>query len=97
WGSVIGFQGGVLHVLCHGVAKGTLFLAVGAVAYGAGTRRISGLRGLAGRMPLEATAFMVGVVAVTGVPPFATFWSKFMILAGALESPGGIVLLLLLA
>jgi hydrogenase-4 component D len=97
WGSTIGFRGGVLHLLCHGVAKGTLFLAVGAIAYGAGTRRISELRGIAGRMPLEATAFMVGVVAVTGVPPFATFWSKFMIFTGALEAPGGALLLVLLA
>jgi hydrogenase-4 component D len=97
WGSQIGFRGALLHVLSHGVAKTTLFLAVGAIAYGAGTRRISELQGIAGRMPLEATAFMVGVVAVTGVPPFATFWSKFMIFAGALESPAGIVLLALLA
>jgi len=97
WGSAIGFRGGLLHVLCHGVAKGTLFLAAGAIAYGAGTRKISLLRGLAGKMPLEAMAFMVGVVAVTGVPPFATFWSKFMIFSGALQSPGGALLLVLLA
>ena len=34
WGSTIGFRGGLLHILCHGVAKCTLFLAVGAIAYG---------------------------------------------------------------
>ncbi len=97
WGSAIGFRGGLLHILCHGVAKTTLFLAVGAIAYGAGTRRISELRGLAAKMPLETVAFMVGVVAVTGVPPFATFWSKFLIFSGALQSPAGAVLLVLLA
>jgi hydrogenase-4 component D len=97
FGSVMGFRGGVLHILCHGVAKGTLFLCAGAIAYGAGTRRISLLRGLGGKMPLEAAAFMVGAVAVTGVPPFSTFWSKFLIFAGALEVSRGAILLVLLA
>ena len=96
WGSEVGFRGGVLHMLCHGVAKGTLFLAVGAIAYRTGTRRISQLHGLAAKMPLEATAFIVGVVAVTGIPPFATFWSKFMIFSGALQSPVGVALLVVL-
>jgi hydrogenase-4 component D len=97
FGSSVGFRGGVLHILCHGVAKGTLFLCAGAIAYGAGTRRISQLRGLASKMPLEATTFMVGALAVTGVPPLSTFWSKFMIFAGALEVPRGAILLVLLA
>ena len=96
WGSTIGFRGGLLHILCHGVAKCTLFLAVGAIAYGAGTHRISQLRGLARKMPLETAAFMVGALAVTGVPPFATFYSKFMIFSGALESSAGAPLLVLL-
>jgi len=97
FGSTIGFRGGVLHILCHGVAKGTLFLCVGAIAYGAGTRRISQLRGLGSKMPLEAAAFMLGAIAVTGVPPFSTFWSKFLIFSGTLEVPNGAILLVLLA
>jgi hydrogenase-4 component D len=87
-GSVVAFRGGVVHVLCHGVAKGTLFFCVGAVAYVTGTRSISALGGLARSMPLTATAFFVGVLAVTGIPPFACFWSKFMILAGAMKLGG---------
>jgi len=97
FGSTLGFQGGMLHILCHGVAKGTLFLCAGAIAYGAGTRRISELSGLGRRMPLEAAAFMVGALAVTGIPPLATFWSKFYIFAGAVDAPAGWVLLALLA
>jgi len=97
FGSTVGTQGGVLHILCHGVAKGTLFLCVGAIAYGAGTRRISQLSGLATKMPLTATAFMIGVLAVTGVPPFSAFWSKLLIFTGSLEVPNGAVLLVLLA
>jgi hydrogenase-4 component D len=97
FGSQLGYQGAVLHILCHGAAKGTLFLCVGAVAYGAGSRRISELSGLASKMPLETVTFVVGALAVTGVPPFACFWSKLFIFAGALETPAGMPLLVLLA
>ena len=89
-GSIIGFRGGVLHIVCHGFSKATLFFCAGALAYVTGTRSISALGGLARSMPLTATAFFVGVLAVAGVPPFACFWSKFMILAGAIELGGAI-------
>jgi len=97
FGSTLGIQGGILHILCHSAAKGTLFLCVGAIAYGAGTRHISQLSGLGSKMPLVAAAFVVGALAVTGVPPFATFWSKLLIFAGALSVPNGAVILVLLA
>ncbi|HSW28387.1 MAG TPA: hydrogenase 4 subunit D [Longimicrobiales bacterium] len=99
-GSQVGFQGGVLHILCHGFGKATLFMCAGAVAYATGTRSISALSGLAKTMPLTAAAFFVGVLAVTGIPPFSCFWSKFMILAGAMRVPGPLgptILVLLLA
>ncbi|UCC72556.1 MAG: oxidoreductase [Gemmatimonadota bacterium] len=89
-GSIIAFRGGVLHIVCHGFSKATLFFCAGALAYVTGTRSIAALGGLARSMPLTATAFFVGVLAVAGVPPFACFWSKFMILAGAIELRGGI-------
>lgn len=89
-GSTTGFQGGALHVLTHGFSKATLFLCVGAVAYITGSRSIAALGGVAKVMPLTATAYFVGVLAVTGIPPFACFWSKFMIVAGALAVPGGL-------
>jgi hydrogenase-4 component D len=99
-GSLTAFRGGVLHIVCHGFGKATLFFAAGAIAYVTGTRSISALGGLARNMPLTAVAFFVGVLAVAGVPPFACFWSKFMILSGALELPGAtgpLILVLLLA
>lgn len=97
-GATVGFRGGVLHIICHGFGKATLFLCAGAIAYVTGTRNISALGGLARRMPITALAFFVGLLAVTGIPPFACFWSKFMLLAGALTLPGfaGPALLVLL-
>jgi hydrogenase-4 component D len=87
-GVPLGYRGGVLHILCHGVSKATLFFCVGAIAYTTGSRSISGLHGLARRMPLTAMAFFVGVLSVTGIPPLGCFWSKFMIVAGAMRLPG---------
>lgn len=89
-GSTVGLQGGALHVLTHGFSKATLFLCVGAVAYVTGSRSISALGGVARVMPLTATAYFVGVLSVTGIPPFACFWSKLMIVAGALQVPGAL-------
>jgi len=88
-GSPVGFRGGVLHIACHAVAKGLLFLSVGAIAYTTGTKSIKSLSGLARNMPLTATAFMVGVFSLTGIPPFSCFFSKFFIFTGAL-SVGGV-------
>ncbi|NIM05065.1 MAG: oxidoreductase, partial [Armatimonadetes bacterium] len=45
FGSTAGYQGAVLHILCHGAAKATLFLCAGAIAYSAGTRSISRMQG----------------------------------------------------
>src|SRR5581483_12110169 len=60
----------------------------GVIAYVTGTRSISGLRGLGKSLPLVGVAFFTGVLSVTGIPPLACFWSKFMILSGAMRLSG---------
>ena len=87
-GSPLGLRGGVLHIICHGYSKATLFFCAGVISYVTGTRSISSLRGLGRSLPLTATAFFIGVLSVTGVPPLACFWSKFMILSGAMKLSG---------
>ncbi len=89
-GSTLGFRGAVLHIICHGYSKATLFFCAGSIAYVTGTRKISALRGLGKTLPLTATAFFIGLLSVTGVPPLACFWSKFMILSGAIRLSGPI-------
>lgn len=87
-GSATGFQGGILHIINHGCAKGLLFLSVGAIAYGAGTRSIQELSGLARKMPVASMGFIVGLFGVTGVAPLSCFWSKFVMFTGAFEIGG---------
>jgi hydrogenase-4 component D len=87
-GSVKAVQGAALHILAHGVGKGLLFLSAGALSYAAGTRRIADLSGVLRRSPVAAAGFLIGTLTVTGVPPFAGFWSKLLIVSGAVRLGG---------
>ena len=84
--ATLGFAGGLLHVLNHATFKGLLFLGAGAVAHATGTRNVERLGGLLRRMPGTGAAFLVGAVAICGLPPFNGFVSEFLIYAGAFNS-----------
>ncbi len=87
---VLGFGGGLLHVANHAVFKSLLFLGAGAVSHGTGTREIDQLGGLLKRMPWTAFTFLIGAVAISGLPPLNGFVSEFVIYLGAFG--GGISL-----
>lgn len=88
-GSNLAFKGGLLHLINHSFSKTLLFLSVGAISCATGTRSISELSGLGKKMPLTAAAFIVGALAISGIPPFNMFWSKLFIIAGAMQiGPG---------
>ena len=84
-GSPLALRGGLLHLIGHAFTKSLLFLSVGAISYATGTRSISKLSGLGKRMPITALCFVLGAMAISGVPPFTLFWSKFLIVAGAIQ------------
>ena len=89
----------LFHVVTHAFFKALLFLGSGSVIHGMhdeqDMRRMGALRKV---MPITAAAFIVGWLAIAGVPPFAGFWSKDEILAFAYdESPALWILGLLTA
>jgi formate hydrogenlyase subunit 3/multisubunit Na+/H+ antiporter MnhD subunit len=89
---VLGFGGALLHVLNHAMFKGLLFLGAGAVVQRTGTHEIDELGGLLKRMPWTAAAFLVGAVAISGLPPLNGFAGEFLIFFGAFKggmSTGG--------
>ncbi len=86
--AVLGLGGGLLHVLNHALFKGLLFLGAGAVAHATGTRDIDSLGGLIRRMPWTASLFLVGAVAICGLPPLNGFVSEFLIYLGAFKGMG---------
>jgi hydrogenase-4 component B len=96
--AVLGFGGGLLHVLNHAMFKGLLFLGAGSVLHGAGTLEIDHLGGLQKRMPWTGTCFLVGAAAISGLPPLNGFVSEFLIYLGAFtgtaDSAGAVVTLI---
>jgi hydrogenase-4 component F len=66
----------LLHMLGHGLAKGSLFISAGRVLQLTGTHRIDQVRGLASHAPLLAGCLGIGVLALLGFPPFSLFASE---------------------
>jgi hydrogenase-4 component B len=88
---VLGLAGAFLHVWNHAFFKGLLFLAAGAAMRATGTRSIDSMGGLARTMPFTAGLFLVGALAISGLPPLNGFVSELMIYLGLIRSalPGG--------
>ena len=83
---ILGFGGGILHVLNHALFKGLLFLGSGAVFHVTETRNIDQLGGLLKRMPFTGYAFSAGAVAISGLPPFNGFVSEMLIYIAGFEA-----------
>jgi hydrogenase-4 component B len=64
--------------LNHAVFKGLLFLSAGSLVVATGTRHIEELGGLLRRMPWTGACFLVGAVAISGLPPFNGFASEWL-------------------
>jgi NADH:ubiquinone oxidoreductase subunit 5 (subunit L)/multisubunit Na+/H+ antiporter MnhA subunit len=85
-GNPIGIAGSLLYILMHGLAKGGLFLCAGIVEQNMGTKDITKLGGLIKTMPVTAITFLFCAFSVMGIPPFGGFFSKYMVIAGAIEN-----------
>ena len=85
-GNGIGIAGGLLYILMHGMAKGGLFLCAGIVEQNAKTKDITRLGGLISVMPVTAVSFLLCAFSVMGIPPLGGFFSKYMVISGALNS-----------
>jgi NADH:ubiquinone oxidoreductase subunit 5 (subunit L)/multisubunit Na+/H+ antiporter MnhA subunit len=84
--AVLGFAGGLLHVVNHAMFKGLLFLGAGAVAHATGTREIDRLGGLIKKMPWTAGTFLIGSAAISALPPLNGFVSEFLIYLGSFSA-----------
>lgn len=80
--AMLGFAGGILHVLNHSLFKELLFMGAGSVYIKTHTRNIELLGGLVKSMPKTAVLFLIGSIAICGLPPFNGFISEFLIYLG---------------
>lgn len=78
----------MFHLFTHAFFKALLFLGAGSVIHGAHTQDIREMGGLGKSMRITAWTFGIGALALSGIPPFAGFWSKDAILAAALDKNG---------
>jgi hydrogenase-4 component B len=79
---LLGICGAALHVWNHALFKSLLFLGAGSVVHAVGTREIDVMGGLSKRMPLTANCFLLGAVAICGLPPLNGFISELFIYLG---------------
>jgi len=79
-----GFGGALLHVLNHSLFKSLLFFSAGSVYKQTHTRDMDKLGGLIKNMPKTSALFLIGAVAIGGIPPLNGFISEFMIYCGIL-------------
>jgi hydrogenase-4 component B len=85
---ILGLGGALLHVWNHAFFKALLFLSAGSVIHASHTREIDDAGGLAKRMPWTAGCFLVGAVAICGLPPLNGFISEFLIYLGLFGTLG---------
>lgn len=81
-----GLAGGMIQMVNHGVSTGALFLIVGFIYERRHTRQISEFGGLAHKMPVFATIFMIITFSSIGLPGTNGFVGEFLALVGAFES-----------
>jgi hydrogenase-4 component B len=82
---MLGFTGGILHILNHALFKCLLFYAAGSVYRSTHIIDMERLGGLARSMPWTAGLFLLGGLAISALPPLNGFVSEFLIYAGLLS------------
>ncbi len=83
---VLGFAGGVLHLFNHALFKCLLFYAAGAVYRATHTIDLERLGGLFKKLPWTGSLFLIGGVAIAGLPPLNGFASEYLLYSGFLDA-----------
>jgi NADH-quinone oxidoreductase subunit M len=84
--SVLGISGASMMYVSHGLGKALLFMMAGSIILQTGTRSMSQLGGLAGKMPYTAVLAMIGGLTIIGIPPTSGFMAEWITFNGALQS-----------
>jgi len=82
----LGFTAAMFHLFTHAMFKGLLFLGAGAIIHSVHSNMMKDMGGLRKYMPITHITFLAASLAISGIPPFAGFFSKDEILVAAFES-----------
>jgi formate hydrogenlyase subunit 3/multisubunit Na+/H+ antiporter MnhD subunit len=87
--SILGFSGGLLHLMNHSLFKSLLFFNAGSVYHAVHTRNMEKMGGLMKNMPYTSLLFLTGSLAICGLPPFNGFISEYLIYLGMFRGLSG--------
>ncbi len=90
--ALLGYAGGLLHLVNHSLFKSLLFFNAGSVYLATDTRNMNRLGGVMKRMPWTSLLFLTGSLAICGLPPFNGFVSEYLIYMGMFGSLSGATL-----
>lgn len=85
-GIPLAIAGGLFHMINHATYKMCLFFGGGSVQYRTNTKDLNKLGGLAKNMPITTVCFIIAAMAISGIPPFNGFASKWMIYSAAIQT-----------
>ncbi|MEK6929447.1 MAG: proton-conducting transporter membrane subunit, partial [Thermoproteota archaeon] len=92
--SVLAFIASMFHTLNHSIFKGLLFMTAGSIHYSTHTKNIEDLGGLIKKMPWTAMMFLIGSIAIIGLPPLNGFigeWLTLQSLLAVFQIPSNIL------
>jgi len=94
----LGLGGGAIwaslfHAINNAFAKGLMFLVAGNLFQHFKTKRVENIRGIVHRIPITGTFLILGLIVITGFPPFGIFYSELLILKEAIATQRYIVVL----
>lgn len=92
----VGLFAAMLHTAAHSLSKTVLFLTTGNIYHLYGSKRIADVHGLLSKSPANGWIWMLSFLAISGVPPFPAFFSKFMLVQACYEQSGWLAILFLL-
>jgi len=84
-GGPVATFGALLHMLVHSLTKSAIFFTVGHASQMHGTQEMERIRGLIKGSPVVGWAFILGTMALVGMPPFGLFASEFLILTATIK------------
>jgi NADH-quinone oxidoreductase subunit L len=82
----LGFMASMFHLFTHAMFKALLFLGAGALIHAVHSNNYTAMGGLRKYMPITHITFLIGCLAIAGIPPFSGFFSKDEILTAAFEN-----------
>src|SRR5260370_25575081 len=82
-----GFGGGICHLMTHAFFKGLLFLCAGSIMHALeGEKDMNGMGGLRRKLPITYATMLIAALAISGIPVFAGYFSKDLILESTYTS-----------